>query len=182
LPPADDHVLTIRRDPRSEEILARGGDLEAHSVLQRSGFVPVVRVHETYHRTPTGLDTDDETRLATGAVARLRAAGYHVDCDEDFDTDERRFRSLPLGARAAQLADRIRQATTTDVVADALTELTAAHDGIFAAIEQVLDAAADFHYSLGGTDDSYVAAAALPRHRVPAGHPLRHLLLPQQAR
>lgn len=156
MPPAD-HFLTIRRDPRSEEVLARGGDLEAHSVLQRSGFVPVVRVHETYHRTPTGLGKDNEARLATGAVARLRAAGYHVDCDEDFATDERPPRSLPLGARVAQLADRIRQATTTEDAAEVLTELTAAHDGILAGIEAVLTATADFHDNLGDPADPYVA-------------------------
>ncbi|MFG2707385.1 hypothetical protein [Streptomyces sp. NPDC048386] len=42
-------------------------------------------------------------------------------------------------------------------MADALTELTAAQDGFFAAVEQVLDTAADFHDGLGGTDDGYVA-------------------------
>ncbi|MFD5108950.1 hypothetical protein [Streptomyces cinereoruber] len=53
--PLADRFLTIRRDPHSEEVLARGGDPEAHSILQRAGFVAVVRLHETYHRAPTGL-------------------------------------------------------------------------------------------------------------------------------
>ncbi|MGW3692341.1 hypothetical protein ACWD6U_00420 [Streptomyces sp. NPDC005149] len=39
--------LDIRRDPHSAEVLARGGDSEAHSVLQRAGFIAVVRVHDT---------------------------------------------------------------------------------------------------------------------------------------
>ncbi|MGJ5751617.1 hypothetical protein [Streptomyces puniciscabiei] len=77
--PLADRFLTIHRDPHSEEVLARGGDAEAHSVLQRAGFIPVVRVHESYHRAPTGLDEDDERQLAAEAVARLRAVGYHVD-------------------------------------------------------------------------------------------------------
>ncbi|MFJ5045462.1 hypothetical protein ACIQH7_10140 [Streptomyces anulatus] len=50
---ADRH-LNLGRDEHSGEVLARGGDLEAHSILQRTGFVPVVRLHETYHRLPVG--------------------------------------------------------------------------------------------------------------------------------
>ncbi|MGW0312686.1 hypothetical protein [Streptomyces flavidovirens] len=58
----------------------------------------MVRVHETHHRAPTNLIEDDDTRLGIEAVARLRAVGYHVDCDEDFDTDRRPVHDLPLGA------------------------------------------------------------------------------------
>lgn len=119
--------------------------------------MPVVRLHETYHRAPTGLAQDDETRLATEAVARLRAVGYHVDCDQNFDTDRRPARDLPLGASVVHLAQRIREATTTEEAADALTELTASHDGVLAAIEQVLDAAADFHDRLGDAADLHIA-------------------------
>ncbi|MFF5273819.1 hypothetical protein [Streptomyces sp. NPDC000133] len=155
--PLADRFLDIRRDPHSGEVLARGGDSEAYSVLQRAGFVTVVRVHETYHRAPTGLVDRDEERLATGAVARLRAAGFHVDCDEDFDTDIRPAIRQPLGSRVAHLAERIREATTTDETAEALTELTAAHDGILAALEEVLSATADFHDGLGQAADPHIA-------------------------
>lgn len=155
--PVADRFLDIRRDPHSEEVLARGGDPEAHSILQRTGFVPVVRVHETYHRAPTGLADRDEDRLATGAVARLRAAGYHVDCDKDFDTGSRPTRYLPLGSRVAHLAERIREATTTDETAEALTELTAAHDGILTALGEVLTATAEFHEGLGEAADPHTA-------------------------
>jgi hypothetical protein len=58
-------------------------------------------------------------------VARLRAVGCHVDCDPAFDTDRRPAQDEPLGASVAQVADRIRQATTTEEVAEILTELTA---------------------------------------------------------
>lgn len=78
-------------------------------------------------------------------MARLRAVGYHVDCDSDFDTDRRIPHYLPLGAQVSHLADRIREATTTQDAADVLTELTASHDGILAGIEAVLIATADFH-------------------------------------
>ncbi|WP_033313705.1 hypothetical protein RFN58_04120 [Streptomyces iakyrus] len=155
--PRTDRFLDIRRDPHSDELLARGGDSEAHSILQRAGFVAVVRVHETYHRAPTGLAEDDEYRLATDAVARLRAAGYHVDCDADFDTDSRPASYLPLGSSVAHVAERLREAATTGEAADALTELTAAHDGVLAALEEVLTATADFHDGLGKAADPYIA-------------------------
>ncbi|MFH8706536.1 hypothetical protein [Streptomyces rubrogriseus] len=124
---------------------------------QRAGFVAVVRVHETYHRTPTGLAEDDESGLATDAVAHLRAAGYHVDCDADFDTDSCPASYLPLGSSVAHVAERLREAATTGEAADALTELTAAHDGVLAALEEVLTATADFHDGLGQAADPYIA-------------------------
>ncbi|MFD8847603.1 hypothetical protein [Streptomyces sp. NPDC059604] len=155
--PLANRFLEIRRDLHSEEVLARGGDPEAHSVLQRTGFVPVVRVHETYHRAPTSLIENDDARLGIEAVARLRAVGYHVDCDEDFDTDRRPVHDLPLGASVAHLAQRIREATTTWDAAGVLTELTASHDGILAALEEVLIATAEFHDGLGDAADPHIA-------------------------
>ncbi|MCC9705978.1 hypothetical protein E4N62_12365 [Streptomyces sp. MNU76] len=155
--PRTGRFLDIHRDPHSNELLARGGDSQAHSILQRAGFVAVVRLHETYHRTPTGLSVDDESRLATDAVARLRATEYHVDCAPDFDTDARPASYMPLGSSVAHLAERLRDATTTDEAADALTELTAAHDGILAALEEALTATADFHDGLGQPADPYTA-------------------------
>ncbi|MCX4531061.1 hypothetical protein [Streptomyces sp. NBC_01669] len=167
--PLAERFLDIRRDPHSEEVLSPDGDLEAHSVLQRAGFIAVVRVHETYHRAPTGLADRDEERLATSAVARLRAAGYHVDCDADFDTDARPASYPPLSSSVAHLAERIREATTTDETAEALTELTAAHDGILAVLEEVLTATADFHAGLDQAADPHIAR----RLRYLADEPLR---------
>ncbi|UIX34375.1 hypothetical protein [Streptomyces sp. GQFP] len=155
--PSADRFLTVHRDPHSAEVLARGGGSEAHSVLERAGFVPVVRLDETYHRAPTGLAPDTENQLATEAVARLRAAGYHVGCDEDFNTGRRPARYPTLGSSVAHLAEHLREATTTEDAADALTELTAPYDGVLAAIEQVLYAAADFHDGLGAAADPYTA-------------------------
>ncbi|MEV8351877.1 hypothetical protein ACFVTT_24435 [Streptomyces niveus] len=152
-----DRLLTVRRDPHSGEVLARGGDPEAHSILQRTDWVPVVRVHEYYHRLPTGFDGAEEVRLATRAVARLRTVGYHVDCDEEFDTELRGQHHLPLGARILHLAEQIRAATTTGEVADVLTELTAAHDGVLTALDDVLVATAAFHEGLGEPADPHVA-------------------------
>ncbi|MFG2836425.1 hypothetical protein ACGFYE_15685 [Streptomyces zaomyceticus] len=57
----------------------------------------------------------------------------------------------------AHLAERIREAVTTEEAADALTELTAAHDGILAALHEVLTATADFHEGLNHASDPYTA-------------------------
>ncbi|MFB7645643.1 hypothetical protein ACFC0S_00145 [Streptomyces sp. NPDC056084] len=167
--PLAERFLDVRRDPHSGEILARGGDSEAHSILERAGLVAVIRVHETYHRAPTGLADKDEDRLATNAVGRLRANGYHVKCDEDFDTDARPSSDLPLGSSVAHLAERIGHAVTTDEAADALTELTAAHDGVLAALEEVLTATADFYDGLDHAADPNIAR----RLRYLADQPLR---------
>ncbi|MFE5077652.1 hypothetical protein [Streptomyces halstedii] len=51
------------------------------------------------------------------------------------------------------LAERIREATTTDATAEALTEVTTAHDGILAALDEILTATADFHDGLGQAAD-----------------------------
>lgn len=151
-------VLTIRRDPHSGEVLAQGGDPEGHSILQRSGFVPVVRYHETYHRLPTGLDQDEEIRLATRAVSRLQAVGYDVSADTAFATEQHEPHYLTLGAQVAHIAVRIREAETTEEVAAALTELTATHDGILPALAEILASAADFMQDLGTPSDGSTAA------------------------
>lgn len=152
-----DRCLTLGRDGHSGEVLARGGDPEAHSILQRTGFVPVVRLHETYHRLPVALDAAEERRLAIRAVARLRAVRYHVEADEAFDTETREPHYLPLGSQVAHLAEQIHEATTSDEVSDVLTELTASHDGVLIALGEVLTAAAAFYSDLGQAPDPHTA-------------------------
>ncbi|WP_324611115.1 hypothetical protein [Streptomyces rimosus] len=152
-----DRILRIRVDPHSDEVIARGGDPEAHSILQRSGFVPVVRLHDHYHRLPTGLEKNEEIRLASRAVARLSAVGYRVDHDPSFAATASIPHDLTLGAQINNLARRIREAEDSDEVADVLTELTAAHDGILTAVGEVLTASADFHQDLGQPADPHYA-------------------------
>ncbi|MDX3372601.1 hypothetical protein PV387_42770 [Streptomyces sp. ME02-6987-2C] len=62
-----------------------------------------------------------------------------------------------MGSSVAHLAERIREATTTDEVAEALTGLTAAHDGILALVADVLTATADFCDGLDEPADPYTA-------------------------
>ncbi|MER6566965.1 hypothetical protein ABT288_12400 [Streptomyces sp. NPDC001093] len=53
--------------------------------------------------------------------------------------------------------DLIRQATTTDEVAEVLTELTAPCDGVLDAVSEILAAAAEFHDGLGASAAPYTA-------------------------
>ncbi|KMS74103.1 hypothetical protein ACM01_15905 [Streptomyces viridochromogenes] len=75
---------------------------------------------------------------------------------------------LPLGSQVAHLAERIREATTSDEVADALTELTASHDGVLIALGEVLTATAAFYQDLGQASDPYTAKRLqyLAEHRL----------------
>lgn len=152
----------------SGEVLARGGDPEAHSILQRTGLVPVVRLHETYHRLPVGLDQAEEKRLAIRTVARLRAVKYGVEADDAFDTEMREPHYLPLGSQVAHLAERIREATTSDEVTEVLTELTASHDGVLIALGEVFAATAAFYQDLGQPPDPHTAKRLqyLAEHRL----------------
>ncbi|MFE3381506.1 hypothetical protein [Streptomyces anulatus] len=62
-----------------------------------------------------------------------------------------------MGSSVAHLAERIREATSTDDVAEALTGLTASHDGILAMVADVLTATADFHDGLDEPADPHIA-------------------------
>ncbi|WP_129287500.1 hypothetical protein [Streptomyces sp. GZWMJZ-114] len=153
-----DRFVSVRRDPDSGEVLAHGGDARAHSILQRAGFLPVVRLHQTYHRAPAGLTADEEDRRAVEAVARLRSGLVPVGCDPDFETERRPPHYPTLGGSVAHLAERITEATTTEEAAEVVVELTAPEDGVLDGLAETLEALAAFHDDLGGPADTHVAA------------------------
>lgn len=99
--PLADRFLAVRRAPHSD---VRSSPRAA--TPERAGFVPIVQLHETCHRVPIDLTVDEETRLTTKAVARLRAVGYHVDCDKDFHT-ARCPASLSATGRPGRTARRV---------------------------------------------------------------------------
>ncbi|SBT92175.1 hypothetical protein GA0115233_104112 [Streptomyces sp. DI166] len=93
---------------------------------------------------------------------------YDVDTDDAFDTEIREAHYLPLGCSIAHLAERIRDATTSDGGSDLLTELTASHDGVLIALGWVLAANAAFHQDLGQPPDPHTAKRLqyLAEHRL----------------
>ncbi|MEH0525610.1 hypothetical protein QBA38_43070, partial [Streptomyces stelliscabiei] len=152
-----DRFLDIRRDPHSEELLARGGDSEAHSVLQRAGFIAVVPrprdLPPRPHRPHRGRRVPSRHRRRRPPPGRRVSRRLRRGLRHWLPSGQ-----LPaLGSSVAHIAERIREANTTEEAADALTELTAAHDGILAALDEVLTATADFHDGLGQAADPYIA-------------------------
>ncbi|MFI5804370.1 hypothetical protein [Streptomyces sp. NPDC051561] len=138
-------------------MLARGGDIEAEALLQRKGFIPVVRAHDRFHRLPHGLDVEEEVRRASRAVALLTGLGYHVDHEVAFAPTRRELHDLPLGAQVASLAQDIRAGEHSEDVTAALTELVAPGDGVLPAVVTVLTAAAEFLTGLGQDADPHHA-------------------------
>ncbi|MFB4420733.1 hypothetical protein C5F59_006525 [Streptomyces sp. QL37] len=63
----------------------------------------------------------------------------------EFDTAPYQVSYLPLGSSVSHVGERIHEASTTEEAAEALIELTAAHDGILAALGGIFTATADFH-------------------------------------
>ncbi|WP_327255383.1 hypothetical protein [Streptomyces sp. NBC_01244] len=151
--PLTARIVHIGRDPHSDEVLARGGDAEAESLLERSGFIPVHRGHDRFHRLPRGLEQDEQVRRARRAVAVLKAVGYAPQHDPEFASDVRLVYDLSLGARVAGLAEHIRAARHSQWVTAVITELVTPADGVLPAVTEVLHSTADFLQGLGEEAD-----------------------------
>lgn len=78
--------------------------------------------------------------------------------DRAFPTERLPLARPAEGGSVAHLAERVREATTTDEAAAALAELTAPKEGVLDGLVKVLEALADFHDDLGGPADPHVAA------------------------
>ncbi|MFE0116504.1 hypothetical protein ACFWZA_00110 [[Kitasatospora] papulosa] len=63
----------------------------------------------------------------------------------EFDTAPYQVSYLPLGSSVSHVGERIHEASTTEEAAEALIELTAAHDGLLAALGGIFTATTDFH-------------------------------------
>lgn len=104
--------------------------------------------------------------------------GWHAR--PEFDTAPYQVSYLPLGSSVSHVVERIHEASTTEEAAEALIELTAAHDGILAALDGILTATAtaDFHdgparqptlTSRGGsTSPTSICASSAPTSPTPA--------------
>ncbi|MFF9785107.1 hypothetical protein [Streptomyces nigrescens] len=149
----DHHHVSIEREPHTDEVIARGGDARAAGILQRSGFVPVVRAHDSYHRLPFALATDEQVLHAARAAGLLTSHGYSLTTDPEFASSRQTFAYVTLGQQVAAVAERIDRATHTQDVTEALTELTATHDGVLDGAHTCLTTAATWIEELGDAAD-----------------------------
>ncbi|MGW2597176.1 hypothetical protein [Streptomyces klenkii] len=132
--------ITITRDPRTQLVVAVGGDNRAAGILQTlGGFVSAPGPGGPYHRQPHDLPVDQQRQGATAAAHGLLLAGFSVHLDPSLNT-----LATPGGDRQAalryldELAERARQASDDREVAAVLTEIAAPHDGLLHRLTQTL--------------------------------------------
>ncbi|MFG2707387.1 hypothetical protein [Streptomyces sp. NPDC048386] len=133
--------ITITRDPRTQLVVAIGGDERAAGILQTlGGFVSAPGPRGPYHRQPRTMPVDDQRHRATAAAHALLLAGFSVHLDPTLNTLH-----TPDGDRQAahryldQLAERAREATTDRQVADILAQIAAPHDGLLLRLVDTLN-------------------------------------------
>ncbi|MET9958147.1 hypothetical protein ABZ128_03515 [Streptomyces sp. NPDC006326] len=149
--------VTVARETETGRIIARGGDGMAHGILERTFFLREVH-GATWHRMSPTVLSADQAAVAQLAVARLQAAGYRVEADAECATETTQDRYVTDGRSIANLAAAIREAASPAEVSDRLEEVTAAHDGILASLDELLHSLAAVYDGLGGPADRHVAA------------------------
>ncbi|MFB6477458.1 hypothetical protein ACFCXF_03235 [Streptomyces virginiae] len=166
-PPREAAPVTVARDIDTGRIIARGGDGLTHGILERTFFLREVH-GTTWHRMSPTVLPSDQAAVAQLAVARLQAARYRVEADAEYATETTQDRYVTDGRSIANLAAAIRDAASPAEVSDRLEEVTAAHDGILAALEQLLHSLAAVYDGLGGPADRHIAARMrfLAEHRL----------------
>ncbi|GAA3389090.1 hypothetical protein [Streptomyces roseoviridis] len=134
------NYVTITRDPRTQLVLAIGGDQRAAGILQTTGGFtrhPGPSIH--YHRQPVAMPVERQRLGATAASHALLVAGYSVYLAPDLnvlatpDGDrEAAFRYL------AQLAELANGTVEPHLLAGVMAEITAPETGILPRLREVL--------------------------------------------
>ncbi|MGW2721065.1 hypothetical protein [Streptomyces sp. NPDC001492] len=132
--------VTITRDPRSQLVLAIGGDGRAAGILQTAGgFHSAPGASRDYHRLPHHLPVEEQRHGATSAAHALLLAGYSVHLDPALNT-----LATPNGERQAAcrylggLESRARATETDRDVAVLLAEIAAPEEGMLPQLVRAL--------------------------------------------
>lgn len=132
--------VTISRDPRTNLVVAIGGEQRAAGILQTTGgFIESPGPRGPYHRLPHTMPVEQQRHHATAAAHALLLAGFGVHLDPELNT-----LGQPDGDRVAahryleQLAERARTAATDREVAAILAEITAPTEGLLSHLVQTL--------------------------------------------
>ncbi|MFM9571783.1 hypothetical protein ACKI1I_17430 [Streptomyces turgidiscabies] len=132
--------VTITRDPRTQLVVAIGGDDRAASILQRGGgFLDAPGPRGPYHRQPHSLPAEERRRGATAAALALLQAGYSVHLDPDLNTLSTRDEDRQAAHRYLDLlAERARNPSDGHELAAILTEIVAPGDGVLPRLRDIL--------------------------------------------
>ncbi|MGW6393102.1 hypothetical protein ACWFR1_21915 [Streptomyces sp. NPDC055103] len=134
------NYVTITRDPRTQLVLAIGGNQRAAGILQTTGGFthhPGPSIH--YHRQPVTMPVERQRLGATAASYALLAAGYSVYLAPDLNV-----LATPDGDREAayryltRLTELARSTTETHVLAGVMAETAAPETGVLPRLREVL--------------------------------------------
>ncbi|WP_329025757.1 hypothetical protein [Streptomyces sp. NBC_00690] len=131
--------ISIARDPRTQLVVAIGGDERAAGILQTTGqFISHPGPRGPYHRQPHALPVEQQRQGATAAAHALLLAGFSVHLDPTLN-----ILTTPGGDQQAahryleHLMERADAADKDRSVADILTELCAP-SGLLPGIDRAL--------------------------------------------
>ncbi|MDV9194407.1 hypothetical protein [Streptomyces sp. Wh19] len=157
--------ITITKDPRTELVVAIGGNGRAADILQRiGGFLNAPGAGRDYHRLPHGLAVEQQRLKATAAAHALLAAGHSVHLDPVLNA-----LATPDGEREsalrylAQLSERASRAESATEIAEVLTAVAAPSEGLLPLTREVVvraTIACSRHLNTGGKDAEPVSQLA----------------------
>ncbi|MFM9582512.1 hypothetical protein [Streptomyces caniscabiei] len=132
--------ITITRDPRTQLVVAIGGDERAAGILQTAGgFIDAPGPRGPYHRQPHAMAVDEQRTGATAAALALLQAGYSVHLDPALNTLSRRDDDRQAAHRYLDhLTERARNASDGHELASVLTEIVAPDDGVLPRLRDLL--------------------------------------------
>ncbi|MFJ2876518.1 hypothetical protein [Streptomyces sp. NPDC087298] len=157
--------ITITKDPRTELVVAIGGNGRAADILQRAGgFLNAPGAGRDYHRLPHGLAVEQQRLKATAASHALLTAGHSVHLDPELNA-----LATPDGEREAalrylaQLSERASRAESATEVAEILTAVAGPAEGLLPLTREVVVRtviACSQHLNSGGEDAEPVSQLA----------------------
>ncbi|WP_043267072.1 hypothetical protein [Streptomyces sp. CT34] len=132
--------VTITRDPKTQLVVAIGGDERAEGILQTAGgFVSAAGPRGPYQHQPHTMPVEQQRQGATAAAHALLLAGFSVHLDSTLNVLATADGDQQAAHRSLQrLAERARNAADDQEVAKVLTEIAAPHDGLLPRMVQTL--------------------------------------------
>ncbi|MFG3348659.1 hypothetical protein ACGF1Z_26815 [Streptomyces sp. NPDC048018] len=134
------HYVTITRDPRTQLVLAVGGDQRAAGILQATGgFTRHPGPSTHYHRQPVTMPVEQQRLQATAASYALLSAGYSTFLDPSLNVLATQDGDREATHRYLKyLAELARNTDEGPVLAAVLAEISAPETGVLPQLRDVL--------------------------------------------